>query len=142
VRVRASAGAGSFRRRPSLERCRKEAQRLVRRLRHEVQEDPAAGERRRQAARQRAAAERLDRVEAALRLIGSRANERGHRERRQAKEKQPQAPRVSTSDPEARVMKMPDGGFRPAYNGQLIGDPVANVVVGVDVDTSGSDHVY
>ena len=37
-------------------------------------------------------------------------------------------------------MKMPDGGWRPAYNGQLIGDPVANVVVGVDVDTSGSDH--
>jgi hypothetical protein len=37
-------------------------------------------------------------------------------------------------------MKMPDGGWRPAYNGQLIGDPVANVVVGVAIDTSGSDH--
>ena len=37
-------------------------------------------------------------------------------------------------------MKMPDGGFRPAYNGQLIGDPVSNVVVGLDIDSSGSDH--
>jgi hypothetical protein len=28
-------------------------------------------------------------------------------------------PRVSTTDPDARVMKMPDGGFRPAFNVQL-----------------------
>ena len=141
VRVRASAGAGSFRRRPSLESCRKEARRLVRRLKQELQEDPAAGERRRQAAQRRAAADRLQRVKAALRAIGSRENERRRRERGHAKEvKRREAPRVSTTDPAARVMKMPDGGWRPAYNGQLIGDPVANVVVGVDVDTSGSDH--
>jgi len=141
VRVRASAGAGSFRRRPSLESCRKEARRLVRRLKQELQEDPAAGERRRQAAQRRAAADRLQRVKAALRAIGSRENERRRRERGHAKEvKRREAPRVSTTDPAARVMKMPDGGWRPAYNGQLIGDPLANVVVGVDVDTSGSDH--
>jgi len=141
VRVRASAGAGSFRRRASLEKCRKEAQQLVRRLKREVQDDPAAGERRRQAAQARAARERLSRVEAALRNMGSRENERRSRRR-----KHPDAadqrgePRVSTTDPEARVMKMPDGGWRPAYNGQLIGDPAANVVVGVAIDTSGSDH--
>jgi len=141
IRVRASAGAGSFHRRPSLEACRKQAQQLVRRLKRELQEDPAAGERRRQAARQRAAADRLERVKAALRAMGSRENERRHRERGHTKEvEQREAPRVSTTDPEARVMKMPDGGFRPAYNGELIADPVANVVVGIGVDTSGSDH--
>jgi transposase len=141
VRIRANAGASSFRRRASLEDCRNQAERLVRRLRRELQEDPAAGERRRQAARGRAAAERAARVKAALRALGSRQNERRHRERRHGKEvQQREALRASTTDPEARVMKMPDGGWRPAYNGQVIGDPVSNVVVGVAIDTSGSDH--
>jgi transposase len=141
VRVRASAGAGSFRRRPSLEDCRREARQLVHRLKRELPEDPAAGERRRQAAQARAARERSERVEAALRKMGARENERRSRHRKHPEEADKRGePRVSTSDPEARVMKMPDGGWRPAYNGQLIGDPVANVVVGVDIDTSGSDH--
>ncbi len=141
VRIRASAGTGSFRRRPSLEACRKQAQQLVRRLKREVRQDPAAGERRRQAARMRAAADRVARVKAALRTVGSRENEHRRRARRHPEKAEPhEAPRASTTDPEARVMKMPDGGFRPAYNGELIGDPVSNVVVGVAVDTSGSDH--
>ena len=37
-------------------------------------------------------------------------------------------------------MKMPDGGFRPAYNGQFIADPKSGVILGVAVDTTGSDH--
>jgi transposase len=141
VRVRARAGASSFRRRPSLEVCRKQAERLVRHLKRELRADPAAGERQRKAAQMRAAADRLERVKAALRAVGSRENERRHRARGHAEEvKQRAEARASTTDPEARVMKMPDGGFRPAYNGQLIGDPVSNVIVGVEIDRSGSDH--
>src|SRR5260370_39380667 len=88
-----------------------------------------------------AAGGRLQRVKAALRTLGSRENERRRRDGRHRTEaEQRQAPRASATDPQARVMKMPDGGFRPAYNGQLIGDPVSNVVVGVDIDTTGSDH--
>jgi hypothetical protein len=48
--------------------------------------------------------------------------------------------RVSTTDPDARVMKMADGGFRPAYNIQFATDTGAQVVVGVDVSNAGSDH--
>lgn len=141
VRIRASAGASSFRRRPSLEACRNHAQQLVRRLRRELKADPAAGERQRKAAQMRAAADRLERVKAALRALGSRENERRRRERGHAEEGDQRArPRASTTDPEARVMKMPDGGYRPAYNGQLIGDPISNVVIGVEIDRSGSDH--
>jgi transposase len=141
VRVRASAGASSFRRRPSLEACQREAGWLVRHLRRELDDDPAAGERRRQAARKRAAAERAARVEAALRKLGSRENERARREREHSDEADKRnAPRASTTDPEARVMKMPDGGYRPAYNGEVIGEPTSGIIVGVDVDTSGSDH--
>ena len=48
--------------------------------------------------------------------------------------------RVSTTDAQARVMKMPDGGFRPAYNFQLAVDTVSRVIVGVDVTNCGSDQ--
>jgi len=49
-------------------------------------------------------------------------------------------PRVSTTDPEARVMKMPDGGFRPAYNLQLATDVDSQVIVGVGVINRGTDQ--
>ena len=49
-------------------------------------------------------------------------------------------PRVSTTDAEARVMKMADGGYRPAYNGQFASDPETQVIVALDIDTTGSDH--
>jgi hypothetical protein len=51
----------------------------------------------------------------------------------------PRAVCASTTDAEARVMKMPDGGFRPAYNVQVAGDPDSQVIVGVAVDTRGCD---
>ncbi len=49
-------------------------------------------------------------------------------------------PRVSTTDPEARVMKMADGGFRPAYNVQLATDVDSQVIVGVKVINRGTDQ--
>jgi hypothetical protein len=53
------------------------------------------------------------------------------------------APRASTTDADARVMKMGDGGFRPAYNVQMatagseMGGP--HTIVGVHVTNIGSD---
>jgi ribosomal protein L34 len=47
--------------------------------------------------------------------------------------------RASSTDPEATVMKMADGGFRPAYNLQYSSDCATQVIVGVTVTTSGSD---
>lgn len=132
VRVRASAGASSFRRGPTLRRCLKEAVQQVRTLRKELEEDPGATQRRQQAARQRAGTERLQRVRAALRRLPELAAKK--------KPKEKQAARVSTTDPEATVMKMADGGFRPAYNVQLATDTATQVIVGVDVSTSGSDQ--
>jgi hypothetical protein len=48
-------------------------------------------------------------------------------------------PRASTPDPQARVMKMADGGFRPAYNVQFAADTGSGAVAGVAVDNVGSD---
>jgi transposase len=141
LRVRASAGASSFRRRATLKRHHKEAKALVRRLRQELDEDSAAGERRRQAAQKRGARDRLSRAKAAGKRMDELEAERRRRAKTHAKDTAKQGePRVSNTDPEARVMKMPDGGFRPAYNGQLVSDPSTGVIVAVAIDTSGSDH--
>jgi transposase len=132
IRVRASAGAASFRRRPSLERCLQEAQEQVERLRAELEKDPEATNRRQAAARQRAAEDRQRRVQAALDQMSDVAAKKPAAERDEA--------RVSTTDADARVMKMGDGGFRPAYNGQFAVDTETQIVVGVDVSNRGSDQ--
>ncbi|MGH7288514.1 MAG: transposase, partial [Myxococcota bacterium] len=132
MRVRASAGAASFRRKKTLRRCLREARAQVEALRCELEEDPGATERRQQAARERAARERAERVAKALEQLPAVAAKKKPMEREEA--------RVSTTDPEARVMKMPDGGFRPAYNAQLATDTASQVVVGVAMTNAGSDQ--
>lgn len=132
IRVRASAGASSFRRQPSLEHCLQEAEEQVERLRQELEKDPEATNRRQAAARQRAAQDRQRRVKAALEQMADVAAKKPAAEKDKA--------RVSTTDAEARVMKMGDGGFRPAYNGQFAVDTETQTVVGVSVSNSGSDQ--
>jgi len=141
MRVRASAGASSFRRESSLQRCLAEAQQQVAELAAE-REHPAAGRNARQeAARERAAKERQQRVGRALRRMPEiqAAKERSKRTESKAKRAKVSEARVSTTDPEARVMKMPDGGFRPAYNLEIATDADSQVIVGVAVDTTGND---
>ena len=132
IRVRASAGASSFRRQPSLEHCLREAEEQVELLRQELEKDPEATNRRQAAARQRAAQDRQRRVKAALEQMVDVAAKKPAAEKDKA--------RVSTTDAEARVMKMGDGGFRPAYNGQFAVDTETQTVVGVSVSNSGSDQ--
>lgn len=134
VRLRASAGAASFRRGEKLEHYLAEAQAQVQALKKELDADPAAASRREQAARERAAREREQRVAAAL----ERLPELAEIKRKQGK-KAEQA-RASTTDAEATVMKMADGGFRPAYNVQFASVCDSQVICGVDVVTSGSDQ--
>src|ERR1051325_1639266 len=50
------------------------------------------------------------------------------------------APRVSETDPEARVMKQPDGGFAPSYNVQICTDASKKIIVAVDTTQAGSDY--
>lgn len=132
MRVRASAGAASFRRKKSLKKCLRAARKRVERLRRELDDDPSATSKREQAAKERAAGDRLERVEAALKQLPDVQAKKPKAKREQA--------RVSTTDPDARVMKMPDGGFRPAFNVQFAADTKSQVVVGVDVTNRGSDR--
>jgi transposase len=132
VRVRANAGAASFRRQSTLERCLEEAKEQIERLRQELEQEPEATSRRQAAARQRAAEDRRRRVAEALAQMPDAASKKPASEQEQA--------RVSTTDAEARVMKMADGGFRPSYNGQFSVDTATQIVVGVEVSNHGSDR--
>lgn len=133
MRVRASAGAASFRRAATLQEHLAEAEAHVAALKAELAADPGAATRRQQAARERAARQRTERLSQALaELPAARAAKQGAEAKQQA--------RVSTTDPEARVMKMGDGGFRPAYNVQFGTDTQTQLITGVDVITSGSDR--
>jgi transposase len=139
MRVRASAGAASFRRRKTLRACLREARRQVELLRRELDEDPAATSRREAAARERAARERAEKVARALERMREEEQQRGARAQERPHEAAKE-PRVSTTDPEARVMRMADGGYRPAYNGQLATDTASQIIVAVELTTQGSDH--
>jgi len=180
VRVRASAGASSFRRGARLEELVADVKATLKELAKEVDSDPAANEQRLRQRRARRAAERVSRLEAAVAKVAeieaqqpkSKPKESKPKESR-AKASKPQAapqpvvpppttpdgeppetkdgkpstsaqapkqPRASTTDPDARVVKMADGGFRPAYNMQVASVAGEQIVVAVDVSTSSSDR--
>lgn len=99
---------------------------------------PPTGASRRRA---RAAHEQAARVSQALNKLAELEAERARRAKTNANQtKKQKAPRASTTDPEARVMKMSDGGFRPAYNVQIASLPEAQIVIAVEVETTGSDR--
>lgn len=132
TRVRGSAGTGSFRRAATLQDCLKAAQQQVTRTAKQTDGPVNA---RAEAAHQRAATDRLARVEEALaQLPAVQATKARQRAKRRT------APRVSTTDPDARVMKMAHGAYLPAYNVQLATDVDSRVIVGLAVTNLGSDR--
>lgn len=130
LRVRASAGAGSFRTKKKLETCLDEAHKRVEELKQSGKEE---GERRnrQEAAQKRAAEEREKRLEKALEEIEKIEKKpvRSHH-KKETTEKEAVS---SKTDPEARFMRMPAGEIRPAYNAELSIDTGSRIIVGVDV---------
>jgi len=126
TKIRAKAAADSFRRQERVEQALKEAQAQVAALQAQSEEE---GSRRMAKARQRAARERQERLEQALKEFDQLEKEGKDKEQR----------RVSTSDPEARVMKQPGGGYAPSYNVQIDTDAKNGVVVAVGVIQAGND---
>lgn len=224
MRVRASAGAGSFRRRDRLQAALQSATEQVDALKADLETDPAAAARRRAAARLRGAQDRQRRVTEALaqlpqieRTWARNQSKRGKSARAAPPPPPPpaaagdgggaspepvgggddgpaepesaaqlsvsgcaavtlppataaatgddgpsvtsesasapstsgqtvpaeptttSAPRASTTDPEARIMKMANSGFRPALNCQIIADTESLLIAGIDVVNVGSD---
>jgi transposase len=144
TRVRACAGASSFRRKERLEKLLEEADKHVADLKT-LLEDPekSAGlSAKQKAARTRAARQRQQRIGQAIkRLPELQAKQEKLAKRKSKKEKQRlREPRASTTDAEATVMKMANGGFNPAVNVQFATDTQSRAIVGVEVSGEGNDH--
>jgi transposase len=144
MRTRASAGAGSFRRAVSIEECQKLVQQQIEELKRQEGEPLDAVSRRQQAARLRHAEERAERLEAAKQAaeeLGAKQSERVRLHPKEAEQRgtKDKPARGSTTDPEARRMKMPDGGTRPGYNVQCATTTETGIIVGVMVTNQGSD---
>lgn len=133
MRVRADAGAASFRRQASLQEHLSEASELVQKLKTQEQTDPGKAKRQAQAAKLRAVEQREERIRAALEQLPEVA---ATKKRNGGKAEEA---RASTTDADARVMKMGDGGFRPAFNVQFATTCNEQVIVGMDVVNAGSD---
>jgi transposase len=134
MKVRAWAGASSFRTRAGLNKLQKVAREQVETLAKEIEGDPGAAAKREDAARKNAAADRAERIDRALEEMAE-----AERRKRSNNGKKKKEARTSTTDPSARVMKMPDGGFRPAYNVHMVSDTVSKVIIAVEVDNVGTD---
>lgn len=127
-KIRAQAGVDSFRREATLREKLEQARKLV-------EEDPQAdggGNKRQQAARQRAQRERLERAESALEQLqkiqaNTKSAEPNH------------GVRVSLSEAEARQMKHGDNAMAPSYNAQVSTDADSGVIVGVHLSQSADD---
>lgn len=151
VRIRASAGASSFRRLETLKRLLDEVGVRIAQLKQEIDSDPEASTRRQRAARERVLRDWEERIASALGAL--QELEAGQAAMADPEAPTPEAPppgtgegkarkkepRWSTTDGQARVIRMPDGGWRPAYNVQLTADHETGAIVGVDIDTTGSD---
>jgi transposase len=133
TRVRASAGAASFRREATLAALMAEARAHLEAVTREARDPERSA--RRAAAQKRGALDRLARLEAALAQVPEVTATKARRRAKDA------TVRVSTTDPDVRVMKMADGGFRPAYNLQFATTTdAARVIVGVAATNRGSDQ--
>lgn len=138
VRVRANAGAASFRRAATLDQHLAIAEAVVEQLKQEVDTNSDASNQRIKAAKERAARERSKRLRAAQSALTEVKQQRERRKRDNGKKSK--EPRASTTDAEARVMKMADGGFRPAYNVQVTSVAGEPIVADVKVCNNGSDR--
>jgi len=157
TKVKACAGVDTFRREEKLRAHLEAARERVEQM-GDPQSEPMSP--RMAKARERAARERKERLERALqemaKLRGSAAEAKAeqagtaetkpepkppeNRSEKEEKKKAKPEPRVSETDPEARIMKQSDGGFAPSYNVQISTDAAHGVIVGVEVSQCGSDY--
>jgi transposase len=130
TRIKANAGADSFRRADRLKEHLEAARRQVEAMGDPREEEP----KRKRAAQERALRERQQRLEQALEEVQKVRQAKRPQDKEQA--------RASQSDPQARIMKQSDGGYAPSYNVQLSTEASHRIIVGAEVSQCGSDFVH
>ena len=140
TKIRASASKESFRTGEKLLKIEAAVAERLAALKQELTSDPGASNRRRQAARERAARDVQERAERARAALERLEAERKSRAARHAKdEARKKEPKASTTDPEARYMRFPDGAVRPGYNAQIAAAPKEGVIVSIEVTDRRND---
>lgn len=130
TKVRARAGKASMHRRPTIEKELEQARRHIEELDRQAQADEAQDERRK-AAQNRAAHQRVTRLEIALKEIEKRQEQKPASERDEV--------RVSDSEPDVNKMKHADGSWAPSHNVQVVTDAQEKVIVEVSVTGEAND---
>lgn len=139
MKVKAHAGKGSFRREKTLKAHLKIAEDYVK----DLKADPCKHSLRQAAAKKRAAEEKVKKIECALVELRKHRSQKAKAQKKNNHsftEKDKQSMRASKTDPQARNMKMPNGGFAPAYNVQFASDCESKAIVGVQVVQAGNDY--
>ena len=146
VRVRVGAGAASFRREERLQKLLEECREHVSELRRQMDRPESLEKVRAKqlAAQKRRAEEKQKRLEQAIAQLPELKKKQEEASQRAGQGKygdkvRARQLRVSTTDPEARVMKMANGGFNPAVNVQLAADTQSRAILGVEVSHEGYD---
>lgn len=125
TRVRANASSKRFRRKARVKAHLEQAREAVEALEAQTEEESS---RQMKAAQQRARRERGQRLESALKEFDK------------LKAAKSRVNRVSTTDPEARVMKQAEGGSAPSYNVQVSTDAAHGLIVDIEATQAGSDY--
>jgi transposase len=140
TKVRANASRESFRTGTKLMQIEAGVTERIAQLKSEVDADPAASSRRRQAAQRRAAQDVKERAERALNALEKIKAEKTERAKSHAKDEAKKSEaKASMTDAEARIMRFPDGAMRPAYNAQLAVVPKTGVIVAVEMTDRRND---
>lgn len=156
TKVRASASKNSFKTATKLQQIEAQVEARLAALRAEIERDPQANSRRREAARSRAAREikeraaqalkaldqiRAEKEESAKRRRQSEANKEDAKPRQEGEAKKEQKAELtaSLSDAEARHMRFADGAFRPGYNAQIAVAPKQGIIVSVEMTARRND---
>jgi len=134
TRQRASAGRNSFKQATTLARHMEEARAHVEAMKQQG-DDPTISAQR-QKALERAAREKMERVQKAIEEVKKVEQAKAQQKEKPSKH---QPAKASATDPEARQMRMPGGGTAPAYNVQFAVATEGRAIVGVDVTNAGSD---
>lgn len=134
TRVRASAGVNSFQEEETLEKHLQAACEHLEAVKQAAADPKLSAQQK--GARERAAREHQQRLEQALVELEKVKQAKAQQKDKPSKDA---PPRASSTDPEARLMRMPDGGTRPAYNLELAADCDSRAIVGVEMTNAGSD---
>ena len=121
TKIRASAGVDSFRREDKIRAHLEMAEELILRMGNPLEQPSSQGI---QKAGQRAAHDRKEKLELALKELEKVRDQKPNQKARQEAS-------VSQTDPQARIMKQADGGYRPSYNVQISTDHAHGLIVGI-----------